>query len=357
MKSIHTWLLLAITVCVLLSPLSALPKAADDKNAVAAAATLQNNANGQDPDRDDDAKAKDSSKAADSAKQATSSKKDDTAVNLKKVTTVRLQNAKTKKVEKLPISDYIYGVVAGECPMSYADEALKAQIVAAHTYTLHCIGQNKDRDYDLSTDPQTSQNYVDKKAAFSRWGKNAAAYDKRLEKLISAVGTEVMTYKGAPILAVYHAISAGKTETSKNVWGHAYSYLQSVNSVGDKLSSGYLSTVKLSYEEVTEKLSSVSATAEQIATGKIDHSDAGNVLKITSGKNVFSGGAVAQALGLRSQNFDMAIKNKEITFTVRGYGHQCGMSQNGANFMANEGCDYKTILKHYYSGVTLENYS
>ena len=166
MKSIHTWLLLAITVCVLLSPLSALPKAADDKNAAAAAATIQNNANEQDPDRDDDAKAKDINEATDSAKQTTASKKADTAVNLKKVTTVRLQNATTKKVEKLPISDYIYGVVASECPMSYADEALKAQIVAAHTYTLHCIGQNKDRDYDLSTDPQTSQNYVDKKTAF-----------------------------------------------------------------------------------------------------------------------------------------------------------------------------------------------
>lgn len=352
MKNIHTLLLFIITVCVLVSPLSALPKEEPDKNAVAAAAGFSaDNVKAAEKEAESSSKAS----ASNSSKSKNSSKSDETLESIKSITTVRLLNAKTKKVEKLAINEYIYGVVAGECPMSYADEALKAQIIAAHTYTMHCIGQNLDRDYDLSTDPQNSQNYIDKKTAFSRWGSRAKSYDQRLQKLIANVGGTIMTYEKKPILAVYHAISSGKTESSKNVWGHDYSYLKSVSSVGDKLSDGYLSTVKLSYEEVTERLSGLSATAEQIATGKIDCSDAGNVLRITSGKNVFSGGAVAAALGLRSQNFDIAIKNKQITFTVRGYGHQCGMSQNGANFMANEGCDYKTILKHYYTGIQIEN--
>ena len=43
-------------------------------------------------------------------------------------------------------------------------------------------------------------------------------------------------------------------------------------------------------------------------------------------------------------------------FFVTGYGHGVGMSQYGANQMAKEGADYRTILTHYYTGVTVELY-
>ena len=40
-----------------------------------------------------------------------------------------------------------------------------------------------------------------------------------------------------------------------------------------------------------------------------------------------------------------------------GYGHGVGMSQFGANQMAKEGADYREILTHYYTGVTVEPYT
>ena len=46
-----------------------------------------------------------------------------------------------------------------------------------------------------------------------------------------------------------------------------------------------------------------------------------------------------------------------VTFRVTGYGHGVGMSQYGANQMAKEGADYRTILTHYYTGVTVEPYT
>ena len=43
-------------------------------------------------------------------------------------------------------------------------------------------------------------------------------------------------------------------------------------------------------------------------------------------------------------------------FYVTGFGHGLGMSQYGANQMAAEGADYREILTHYYTGVTVEPY-
>ena len=40
-------------------------------------------------------------------------------------------------------------------------------------------------------------------------------------------------------------------------------------------------------------------------------------------------------------------------FRVRGYGHGLGMSQYGADLMAEDGKDYAEILAHYYPGTTL----
>ena len=38
-----------------------------------------------------------------------------------------------------------------------------------------------------------------------------------------------------------------------------------------------------------------------------------------------------------------------------GYGHNVGMSQNGANQMAKEGYDYQDILKHYYKNINISH--
>jgi stage II sporulation protein D len=58
-------------------------------------------------------------------------------------------------------------------------------------------------------------------------------------------------------------------------------------------------------------------------------------------------------LNLRSANFDVTAKENAFSFTVRGYGHLVGMSQYGANYMAQQGSDYKEILKWYYKGTEI----
>ena len=45
-----------------------------------------------------------------------------------------------------------------------------------------------------------------------------------------------------------------------------------------------------------------------------------------------------------------------MIFDVRGIGQGVGLSQNGANELAKQGMKYKDIIKHYYTGVTIDKY-
>ena len=68
-----------------------------------------------------------------------------------------------------------------------------------------------------------------------------------------------------------------------------------------------------------------------------------------------SGVEIRSIFSLRSANFKVTIRDDSIIFEVVGYGHGVGMSQTGADSLAKEGKNYEEIIKHYYTGVKIED--
>ena len=68
---------------------------------------------------------------------------------------------------------------------------------------------------------------------------------------------------------------------------------------------------------------------------------------------VYSGTRLRSLLGLRSTDFRIRAQGQRVTITTRGHGHRVGMSQYGANAMAESGSTWQQILQHYYPGTTL----
>ena len=83
---------------------------------------------------------------------------------------------------------------------------------------------------------------------------------------------------------------------------------------------------------------------------------AGSVSTLSVGGVNVKGSSLRGALGLRSACFTWEAQGQTLIFFVTGYGHGVGMSQYGANAMAAAGADYREILTHYYTGVTVEAY-
>ena len=258
------------------------------------------------------------------------------------------------EVVKMSGEDYIFGVVAAEMPALYEEEALKAQAVAAYSFAIRRRSENKDKQYDISTDHTKDQAYISEQAATEKWGENAGVYIEKIRNAVKAVAGKTVNYKGEVALTLYHAISSGKTESAKAVWGGDIKYLCSVDSISDKLSPDYLSVVEATADELAQKLGekySFSSSGNDIKI--TEQTDVGSVKKLKICGKEISAEELREKLGLRSVNFTVDFKEGKYVFNVKGYGHGVGMSQYGANYMAKQGADYIEILKHYYKGVTV----
>lgn len=249
-------------------------------------------------------------------------------------------SAPVKDTDK-ELEDYVAGVVAGEMPINFPYEAMKAQAVAARTYALRIKSENKNISYD-----NIDQAYITTDKMKKMWGDDFEKNYSKILSVVQATAGEILTYDDRPILAVFCSTTNGHTEECENVWTQDLPYLSSVSSAGDELSPYFSETKEIS----KAKLRSLIGSEELNITSR---TQAGYVTEVKAGNKTLSGNNVRAILGLRSTAFDITNKGDSISITTKGYGHGLGMSQYGACYMANHGNTYKEILEHYYKGTKI----
>ena len=269
-----------------------------------------------------------------------------------------IEDQSTGEVQQVPRRDYLIGAVAAEMPLSWPDEALKAQAVAAHSYVLYC------RDHAtaangawLSADPARRQGYLTDAVLHSYWGTRYDANYIRLSALVDSVLTQVLCYEGAPAGTSYFAISNGRTEASENVWGASLPYLVAVDSSTDLQADHYEVTLTLSSAQVQAALAAQGLTPDAAAPEQWFSSPtrtaSGYVARLSVCGVERSGAFLRRALGLRSTDFTIRYENGQFYIMTHGYGHGVGLSQWGAKAFAEQGLSYDAILAHYFPGTTL----
>ncbi len=278
----------------------------------------------------------------------------------------KILDQSTGKVVSVPLRDFVRGAIAAEMPVSFHPEALKAQAVAAHTFALHnhiVQQQNPDptlKGADFAADPSNMLVYITEEKAKEFYGNNGDLYWSKICQAADSVLPYVLEYDNEPIVAAYHAISAGQTENAANVWIGSAPYLQAADSEGDILAPDYETTASFSADEVEEKLLSAHPDIH-LPTNPEDWfniqelSPSGYVVQTEIGGVNIPGKEIRELLGLRSHNFQVEYgTDDQFYFTVRGYGHGVGLSQYGADFMARQGYTFDEILRNYYTGVNLK---
>ena len=260
----------------------------------------------------------------------------------------------------LPLEEYLYGVVAGEMPASFETEALKAQAVAARTYTVNrSKSPNKDHpNSNVCSDSAHCKAYLTPQELSQKFSENPAHLEK-IKQAVDATKNQILVYQGEPISAVFHSTSSGMTENAEDVWGNAVPYLVSVSSEGEEASPRYQETKSFSLNEFQERIKAGNKTVTFTANPKSWFTDwvrneSGSVKSVFLCGVEFLGVELRSLLGIRSTNFTVDITDV-ITVTTKGNGHGVGMSQYGANHMAKQGYTYEQILKKYYTGVEIAN--
>ena len=258
------------------------------------------------------------------------------------------------KRKEMDLEDYICRVVLGEMPASFEREALKAQAVAARTYTLRCLGGSKHAGGAICTSSKCCQSYCEPEG-YIRNGGTYANVRKVFEAVQETAG-EVIYYNDQLIMATYFSSAGSTTEDAKAVWGNAFPYLTAVESPeGDDRFNG--ETVTFTAKEFQDKLCVTLKGKPESWFGAVNYTVGGGVDQIRIGGKLYKGTVLREKLGLRSTDFTVTTTDNSITFTTNGYGHRVGLSQYGADAMAATGSDYEEILLHYYTGTRLGQYS
>ena len=264
---------------------------------------------------------------------------------------IRVFRNSTNKVEVMPLDEYIVGVVAGEMPLSFTDEALKAQAVASRSYAYKKMIYNKNNEYDV-VDTVTNQVYLDNETLKNAWKENYEKNINRIRKVAKDTQDEFVTYNNEVIDALFFSTSTGVTENSENVFSKEVPYLRSVISTWDEISPLYKVNNKYSVKDFYNKLSL--PYNDNLKIEYIDISKTGKVSKIKINDNIIDAKKIVEVFNLKSYYFKIEQKNNKIIITTSGYGHGVGMSQYGANAMGLLGYNYKEILKYYYKDVEIK---
>lgn len=255
-------------------------------------------------------------------------------------------------IDRVFFEEYVKGVLAGEMPTSFDLEALKAQAVAARSYVLKKMEQNKEQDYDV-VDTVMNQVYLDDATLKEKWKDKYEEKNNKIKQAIVETKGEYMTYNNEVIEAFFFSTSTGKTENSGEVFQTQLPYLKSVDSAWDEeVSPVFSQDNNLSLEEFYQKLNIEYNPNLKIKITKT--TSTGRIKELKINDHEFKANDIYQKLNLRSTFFDIKQKDNQVEITTKGYGHGVGMSQYGALAMAKKGYKYQDILKYYYQGVEIK---
>ena len=261
-------------------------------------------------------------------------------------------------IANVPLEEYLIGVVAAEMPADFEPEALRAQAVAARTYTLYCACTGKHADADICTDFRCCQAWKSDDAMREGWGKTYVEKLSRIRDAVESTAGEYLQFAGQAAFTAFHSSSAGFTEACGAIWSEL-PYLVSVSSPeGSDTVPNYVSSSSISASELCDTLLLLHPEADFSAppedwVGEITRDESGRVSALIIGGAAFTGVKLRELFALRSTAFTLDYADGVFTFTVTGFGHGVGMSQYGANVMASGGANYRAILAHYYPGTEL----
>lgn len=264
-----------------------------------------------------------------------------------------------EKLEVYSLEDYLIGAVMAQMPADFEDEALKAQAVLARTYIVRRYQAEQQSPTEtlhgglISDDTSLYQDFFTEKQAKKFYGDDYKNAYKKVKAAVQSTA-EILTYKDEPIIAAFHAVSSGYTESAETAWGQDIPYLQAVKSKSDLKVEGAETEITMSSDQLKEKLADYELSKDPEKWITLTANERGYITAVKVVTKEISVTEFTKLMGIPSPCFEMDYADDEFIFSSLGYGHLVGMSQYGANALAKDGKDYKDILMHYYTDCKLE---
>lgn len=316
------------------------------------------------------------------------------------------KDGKLSVVNVVNLEDYLKGVVPLEMPSKWPEEALKAQAVAARSYVLASLGGYKDEGFDV-VDTTQSQVYggiraevaatsaaVDAtqgevviykgKVATTFFHSSSGGHTENNETIFASKPVAylrgVPDYDNLPGNDRYHwtyNFTADEFASKLKAANFAVGEVERVSPAGEIGAAGRPSQWRITGSDGTVTLTAMQLRSALGVPGIVKTVDftqggMGNLTEsYEEGDQFYVIGASGSqritldevtVLGAGGETEEMyeisalgsvGILDGGIVVEGGGYGHGVGLSQWGANGMAQQGYTYREILAHYYQGTDI----
>lgn len=251
-------------------------------------------------------------------------------------------------VEHAPLETYLYGVLPYEMSYTWPLEALKAQAVAARTYTLKSLESVQNKNFDLYSDVRSQM--------YKGGGKQ---YDS-VRKAVDQTRGQVLTFDNKLFFTYYHANCGGGTDDVRS-WNPGAASIKPLSGASckyDAHSKSHTWQMNITHAKVLAyaKTVGLTGTLKSIKVARKTHTGRATNLTIhtSKGTKTVACGKFRLATGIRSCKIDkISVRKNDVQFSGKGYGHGVGMCQDGANGMAQKNKNYREILNNYYPGAKI----
>lgn len=281
-------------------------------------------------------------------------------------------------INQVGLASYLISVVPSEIYASWPVEALKAQTIAARSYTLSNLDRHSKAGYDLCSSVHC--------AAYNGVGSE----NNKTTQAVLATAEEAAYFDNKIIEAVFSSNSGGFTERSDQIWTADLFYLRGANQMktddyefplppGKLYNWIFLSAPSYSKDygqnnyrwQVTIPASVISYQSELGKITRVEvlaRAQGGTITSLRlvgeKGKKEYNSSRIRRVLGgLKSSRFTFSSSYDENGFLEElyiygsGWGHNLGMDQSAAAGMAADNWNYRDIIEHFYPGVIIKDYN
>ena len=243
---------------------------------------------------------------------------------------------------RMPLEEYVSGVLQGEAASFQSDEALQAMAIAARTYAVRFGSRHRLEGFDFCDTTHCQDLRLD-------------IHSPRARAAVTATEGELLWFEGRPAATYYHRSCGGEIEDASALEPDLHvPYLR-------RHHDDHCAGTPDEWQSEISKSDLSRALGEPVDTLRVvARSDSGRVQRlIVGGRTVEETEfrlAVGRALGwdkLRSDLYEEEERGDRVEFHGRGQGHGVGLCQRGAENMGDQGHSYREILAYYYPGTTL----
>ena len=290
----------------------------------------------------------------------------------------------------MDVEQFIPCVLMAQLDVDSPIELLKAQAVVIRSYILYSMGNKEEISaqelglpfYSYTKLQEMWFEEYKKENAASGWGMfynftglgKTKVYEEKMQcidKVLEKTKGKVLKYNGKIVLPLFQRISNGETREGEKLLGSDYGYLKSIKCPSDEQADEFLSVKYFSLKNFIEKLRKNGIVIYKDKKEKFDDSksdvqelirmmDFSNIdengyqLWVKIGDTKINGDLFSKALGLRSTCMKVEEYEQGIRVTTKGYGHGFGMSLSYARSLAENGSDWKDILRRFYRCVIVD---